>query len=842
MADKTLRPEKYTNAARQILAAAQQLADEQKHAELTPLHLLARLLEGDRGVLEVFRKAGADPKEVRGLCELSLRGMPKETSGAARLSSHMMDLLVRAEREAERDKAELVGIDHLLHALAQEIRGLTGEVLSAQRIGPGAFRPHVSVLQQGGIEAKVDEQTAHKTLPLESYTSDAQQILAAAQQLADEQKHAELTPLHLLARLLERDHGVLEIFREAGADPNEVRHFSELSLRRMPKQAGGVAYLSSSMEDLLDRATREAQRDKAELVGIEHLLHALPTQEFLRDLPPRHDELVDRMKRRHGARQNARLETTETSFRLIAGALRSHVCASFVWRTRAFGEAWVGLREDARALGWARAPLGGTRSSEADSAAADALSVVAHALMLRGDRAEAHRTWSEAFDALSCSAPSCLLALVAKAPLSDASVFDSAQKRVMKRQSNLSGGAAGAWLALRAQTTMPREQREHLAQRAAWVLDSERPRLGNNEENLAQSAIACALVALGKSGLLPKVSPLAIELAEAARTPTEGMRPGLREELAARALEITGESSPGGGMNRDDQSAGGFAERAYDAFVRGGEANDAARADFEQAKLRWSDFVMDCDDGLIDSTELASARTNLAILSAVFNEREQTIALLRQIGTDAQAECEAELVRTKSALAAVAEGKPLALAVVSALDTKAMSPDVMRKALEKWSNASTRSELSKERRYADMILAEVRARFAAGDARGASDLIDVVLAKTGPDGRLPDALSVPEVLYTMIVLGRAKEAMQLAADEQYPRALAAQTVALLALGDNEAARICMSEATNGPIRLVDSLEIAVGLVGVMEDPRASASALLGEIAAGEAAILSMIPS
>ncbi len=158
MAEKTLQLEKYTADARQIVGSAQQLADEQKHAELTPLHLLVRLLERDRGVLEIFRRAGADPNEVRDLAELGLRRMPKEAAGVAYVSSRMLDLLSRAEREAQRDKAELVGIDHVLHALAQEIRGPAGEILSAQGIGPGAFRPHVSVLTQGGPEPKNGEQ------------------------------------------------------------------------------------------------------------------------------------------------------------------------------------------------------------------------------------------------------------------------------------------------------------------------------------------------------------------------------------------------------------------------------------------------------------------------------------------------------------------------------------------------------------------------------------------------------------------------------------------------------------------------------------------------------------
>src|ERR1700678_4370151 len=71
MADKegTIHLERYTNDAKHLVAGAQQLADERGHSEVTPLHLLMRLLERDRGVVEVFRRAGADPSEVLQLSE-----------------------------------------------------------------------------------------------------------------------------------------------------------------------------------------------------------------------------------------------------------------------------------------------------------------------------------------------------------------------------------------------------------------------------------------------------------------------------------------------------------------------------------------------------------------------------------------------------------------------------------------------------------------------------------------------------------------------------------------------------------------------------------------------------
>lgn len=144
----TIHLERYTTDAKHLVAGAQKIADERGHAEVTPLHLLLRLLERGGGVVEVFRRAGADPTEVRELSEAALKRLPKAGNGVAYVSPRLMDLLGRAEREATRDKSETVGVEHLLHALAQEIKGPAGEILSSFGIGPGAFRPHVGALTE----------------------------------------------------------------------------------------------------------------------------------------------------------------------------------------------------------------------------------------------------------------------------------------------------------------------------------------------------------------------------------------------------------------------------------------------------------------------------------------------------------------------------------------------------------------------------------------------------------------------------------------------------------------------------------------------------------------------
>ncbi|MCL2777435.1 MAG: AAA family ATPase [Polyangiaceae bacterium] len=142
-AEQTIHLERYAPDAKALVAGAQTLADERKHVQVEPIHLLARAIDRDRGAAEVFKKAGADPADVAAEAEAQLAKLPKAGSGLAYLSSTMLALLARAEKES--DKAT-VGVEHLLNALSQEIRGPAAVVLQAFALGPGSLRPHMAAL------------------------------------------------------------------------------------------------------------------------------------------------------------------------------------------------------------------------------------------------------------------------------------------------------------------------------------------------------------------------------------------------------------------------------------------------------------------------------------------------------------------------------------------------------------------------------------------------------------------------------------------------------------------------------------------------------------------------
>jgi ATP-dependent Clp protease ATP-binding subunit ClpB len=144
MTEQTIHLDRYAPDAKALVAGAQSLADERKHAQVEPIHLLARALERDRGVGEVLKKAGAAPTDVAVEAEAALNRIGKSTGGLAYLSNAMLALLARAEKEAG---TETVGVEHLLNALSQEIRGAAAVVLQAFGLGPGSFRQHMAALK-----------------------------------------------------------------------------------------------------------------------------------------------------------------------------------------------------------------------------------------------------------------------------------------------------------------------------------------------------------------------------------------------------------------------------------------------------------------------------------------------------------------------------------------------------------------------------------------------------------------------------------------------------------------------------------------------------------------------
>ncbi|MGB8330374.1 MAG: Clp protease N-terminal domain-containing protein, partial [Polyangiales bacterium] len=145
----TLRLDSYSEDARRYVAAAQQLADARKHAEVEPIHLWYELVDQASIAQASLEAAGIDPSDVLVESEWALRRLDESKAGApAYLSSRFLELLSRAELEAMRHGPTPVQVDSLILACAQEPDGALRSVLRTTGLSSALLRQALLDLNQ----------------------------------------------------------------------------------------------------------------------------------------------------------------------------------------------------------------------------------------------------------------------------------------------------------------------------------------------------------------------------------------------------------------------------------------------------------------------------------------------------------------------------------------------------------------------------------------------------------------------------------------------------------------------------------------------------------------------
>jgi len=115
-------------------------------------------------------------------------------------------------------------------------------------------------------------------LKQEKFTEQAQEVLAASQELVRRYRHNQWDVEHVLLALLEQEKGITrDIFQALGADVDAVRKRVGATLEGFPKVTyeAGQIYATPRIAALLENANREADRLKDEFVSTEHLLIAI---------------------------------------------------------------------------------------------------------------------------------------------------------------------------------------------------------------------------------------------------------------------------------------------------------------------------------------------------------------------------------------------------------------------------------------------------------------------------------------------------------------------------------------------------------------------------------------
>jgi ATP-dependent Clp protease ATP-binding subunit ClpB len=135
----------------------------------------------------------------------------------------------------------------------------------------------------------------------DKFTVKAQEAVQRANDLASEHGNPELMPVHLLAALLEDREGIVPpILEKIGMGTQAVLNDAYREIERLPKVSGAAtqATLSQPMNQLLERAFKEADNFKDEYVSTEHLLLAMtqlkrdPAQEILARNGATHDAIL----------------------------------------------------------------------------------------------------------------------------------------------------------------------------------------------------------------------------------------------------------------------------------------------------------------------------------------------------------------------------------------------------------------------------------------------------------------------------------------------------------------------------------------------------------------------
>src|SRR5204863_292869 len=127
---------------------------------------------------------------------------------------------------------------------------------------------------------------------IDKFTQKMQEALPAAQDLAAQSSHQEITNEHFLSALLDQMDGIARpLLEKVGVNSNQLRDGLRVELDRRPKVHGASVdlRLANELRSVLDGAEKEMSKLKDEFTSAEHYLLALtganvPAAKLLKDL------------------------------------------------------------------------------------------------------------------------------------------------------------------------------------------------------------------------------------------------------------------------------------------------------------------------------------------------------------------------------------------------------------------------------------------------------------------------------------------------------------------------------------------------------------------------------
>jgi ATP-dependent Clp protease ATP-binding subunit ClpB len=146
---------------------------------------------------------------------------------------------------------------------------------------------------------------------IDKFTQKMQEALPAAQDLAAQSNHQEITNEHFLSALLDQTDGVTRpLLEKLGVNSNQLRDGLRAGLDRRPKVHGASVdlRLANELRSVLDGAEKEMSKLKDEFTSAEHYLLALtganvPAAKLLKDLGVTRDKLMQALQQVRGSQR-----------------------------------------------------------------------------------------------------------------------------------------------------------------------------------------------------------------------------------------------------------------------------------------------------------------------------------------------------------------------------------------------------------------------------------------------------------------------------------------------------------------------------------------------------------
>ena len=172
-----LRPENFTDQAREAIGASQELLRQLQHSQWDSEHILMALLDQDKGVaIDIMTEMGVYVDGIKTKLTAILGKVPKVSSQTNQIfvTPRVEALLNRSKVEADRLGDDFIGTEHLFIALTQEDQGGVAEVLKQHNVD--TERVYQALQKIRGDHRLDDPRAENRYRSLERFSIDLTQL------------------------------------------------------------------------------------------------------------------------------------------------------------------------------------------------------------------------------------------------------------------------------------------------------------------------------------------------------------------------------------------------------------------------------------------------------------------------------------------------------------------------------------------------------------------------------------------------------------------------------------------------------------------------------------------